>query len=155
MSKKTIGLLLFVVAAMALALVPTASASNGVRTYTVTITNDTGGQPMTPPLASTHKQNAGVFGAGEQATFGVQQIAENGNLEAAIAEREGNNGVADFVIGFPVPEMPGPLHPGETTTFEITSTEGANRFSFVAMLVCTNDGFTGVDSVKLPKNVGD
>jgi len=155
MSKKKIGLLLLVVSAMALMLVPTASANHGARTYQVTITNGTDGQPMTPPLASTHKKNADVFDAGEQATFEVQQIAENGNLDAAVAERGSNSGVSDFVVAVPDPENPGPLFPGETIAFKITADGGAKYFSFVAMLVCTNDGFTGVDSVKLPKKVGD
>ena len=155
MSKRTIGILLLVVAAMGLVLVPTASASHGARTYTVTITNDTGGQPFTPPLASTHRERADMFDPGKQATEGVQEIAENGNLGPAIAEREANNGVADVVVGFPDPMNPGPLPPSGTTTFEITSEPGARWFSFVAMLICTNDGFTGVDTVKLPKKVGD
>ena len=29
--------------------------------------------------------------------------------------------------------------------------EGAQFFSFVSMLICTNDGFTGLDTIKLPK----
>lgn len=28
-------------------------------------------------------------------------------------------------------------------------------FSFVSMLICTNDGFTGLDSKELPNRVGD
>ena len=39
-------------------------------------------------------------------------------------------------------------------TFEIEAGDGAQFFSFVSMLVCTNDGFTGLDAVKLPNQVG-
>jgi hypothetical protein len=31
----------------------------------------------------------------------------------------------------------------------------AKFLSFASMLICTNDGFTGVDSIRLPKDVGD
>ena len=40
-------------------------------------------------------------------------------------------------------------------TFELTSSSSAKYFSFVSMLVCTNDGFTGLSQVRLPKRVGD
>ncbi len=35
-------------------------------------------------------------------------------------------------------------------TFEITAAANANRLSLAVMLICTNDGFTGVSGVKLP-----
>ncbi len=34
-------------------------------------------------------------------------------------------------------------------TFEISGTRNA-QLSFASMLICTNDGFTGIDSVRLP-----
>ena len=154
MSKKTFGLLLVVAALISVLLVPVASADSGPRTYLVTVTNDTDGQPMTPPLASTHRSRAHIYKVGTDASYGVMQIAENGNLDPAYAERTSNARVFDTVIGFPDPDAPGPLLPGGTTTFEISSKRGVNWFSFVSMLVCTNDGFTGVN-VRLPKTVGD
>ena len=60
---------------------PAASA-----TYTVTITNLTTGQPFTPPLAATHRKPVSMFTVGEPASFGLKEIAENGNLEP-MAER--------------------------------------------------------------------
>jgi hypothetical protein len=35
-------------------------------------------------------------------------------------------------------------------TFEITAGANANRLSLAVMLICTNDGFTGLSAVKLP-----
>jgi hypothetical protein len=43
----------------------------------------------------------------------------------------------------------------DSTTFTITANRGANRLSFASMLICTNDGFSGVNGLKLPKRVGD
>lgn len=37
----------------------------------------------------------------------------------------------------------------DTVTFEISAREG-DRLSLATMLICTNDGFLGLDSVKLP-----
>jgi len=43
----------------------------------------------------------------------------------------------------------------DSVTFEISGEPGAHRLSWVSMLICTNDGFTGLDSLKLPGHVGD
>ena len=44
---------------------------------------------------------------------------------------------------------------GDSTTFTINGGPGALYFSYVSMLICTNDGFTGADSLRLPQKVGD
>ena len=63
------------------------SMHSGSSTYEVTVTNETGAQPFTPPLAVTHRGSLDVFEVGEPASLGVREIAENGNhgpLEAAL-----------------------------------------------------------------------
>ena len=42
----------------------------------------------------------------------------------------------------------------ERTTFSIEAGHGARFLSLASMLICTNDGFTGVNSLRLPKRVG-
>jgi hypothetical protein len=42
----------------------------------------------------------------------------------------------------------------DSVTFEISTELGARPLSWVSMF-CTNDGFTGLDSIKLPAHVGD
>ncbi len=49
---------------------------------------------------------------------------------------------------------PSPIGPGASIVFDISSAEGARFFSWVSVLICTNDGFTGLDAVKLPVRVG-
>jgi hypothetical protein len=44
---------------------------------------------------------------------------------------------------------------GDTVTLTVTASKGAKFLSFASMLICTNDGFTGVSSLRLPKHVGD
>jgi len=66
---------------------------------------------------------------------------------------QGKSGIVDIVQGT-VPLIPA-NDPGNTglshsETF-VVSSEGSMRYlSFASMLVCTNDGFAGIDSVKLP-----
>jgi hypothetical protein len=90
---------------------------------------------------------------GEPASEAIKEIAENGNLDPAVAVLSGSDQVSDFGAAFG-PTIP-PLLPGETTGITLRSERGAKLVSFAAMLICTNDGFTGIDSVRLPKQVGD
>lgn len=139
--------------------VPAAGATPGdARTYRVTVTNLTEGQPLTPVLFATHRASADVFTVGSSASFGVKEIAENGNL-APLAEALGaTSGVSQVLMGdVPiVPEgTPGSVIFPDSVTFEISGDRGARRLSWVSMLICTNDGFTGLDSLELPQHVGD
>jgi hypothetical protein len=45
--------------------------------------------------------------------------------------------------------------PGETIVFDLHGRTGAKYLSMVAMLICTNDGFTGANSIRLPKRIGE
>jgi hypothetical protein len=126
---------------------PAASA-----TYEVRITNLTPNQPLTPPLGVIHRSPVRLFQVGEPASVGVQQIAENGNLMPMLDALGASAHAADVVVaaGDPVP----PLLPGEERVFTIVADRGARLFSFAAMLICTNDGFTGLHGVRLPRDVG-
>ncbi len=157
-SKKTsILAMTAIVAMLAVVSVTGIPESSAVKTkmYEVTITNLTPGQPLTPPLLVTHSMNAGFFTVGEMAGNGIQQLAENGNAEPLVIMLQDKTGVLDIVQGT-VPLVPA-NDPGNTglnhsETF-IVSAEGNMRYlSFASMLVCTNDGFAGIDSVRLPIN---
>ncbi|MDH3303557.1 MAG: spondin domain-containing protein, partial [Acidimicrobiia bacterium] len=138
--------------ALLLAMTATASAEPPVSTYEITITNLTSGQPFTPPLVATHRKSIDLFDVGRPASHEIQQIAENGNLDPAVALATGSSKVFDaqVVLG----EVP-PLLPGASRTFTVSAVPGAENLTWVSMLICTNDGFTGLDTLGLPKNVGD
>ncbi|MEJ7803455.1 MAG: spondin domain-containing protein [Candidatus Limnocylindria bacterium] len=122
--------------AMVTLLTGIAVASSGT-TYRITITNETSGQPFTPPALITHDPTVSVFEIGAAASEGVIEIAENGNLMPLVDALTGADGVHDVVTG------PGPVKPGESQTLEITANDG-EVLSWVSMLICTNDGFTGL-----------
>jgi len=124
----------------------------GSASYDVTITNLTGGQPLTPPLAAVHRQPVDLFNVGEAASFQLKEIAENGNLGPMLMRLQDDKHVNDVVVAA---GSPPPLLPGGSITFHVEAERGAKYLSFVSMLICTNDGFTGVDAHKLPKSVGE
>jgi hypothetical protein len=130
------------------------------REYEVTIANLTSGQPLTPPVIATHRGRHEVFEVGQPASVGVREIAENGNSAPLLAQLEADpfNRVSDFDesdMGPLVPEgTPGAMMFDDRVTMTITG-RARDRLSWVSMLICTNDGFTGVDSLRLPDRVGD
>ncbi len=127
-----------------------------VATYEVTITNDTSGQYLTPPNWITHQANLSVFNSGEAASPGVQAVAENGGvpvLAAELADAVAAAGIGSSGVAGPVGDEPGPIFPGESRTFTIQS--NADRLSIVSMLICTNDGFGGVNGQSLPNTLGN
>lgn len=123
-----------------------------VRTYEVTVENLSEGQPFTPPVAATHPRYLRLFIRGLPATNGVKEIAENGNiapLAEGLASLEGSRFVTDTLVALGDPP---PILPGSSRSFEI---DGRPRdiVSFVSMLICTNDGFTGA-AMRLPQRLG-
>jgi hypothetical protein len=142
----------------ALAVAPAADAKRA-DTFEVTFTDLTSGQPLTPAVAATHRGKNELFRVGRAASFGLKEIAENGNNAPMLTRLASDDDVSDLV------EAPGgPLVPagspgdamfGQSTTFTIEAERGARFLSLAAMLICTNDGFTGVSGLRLPKRVGD
>lgn len=136
-------------------LVPELARSEGGKTYKVTITNLTVGQPLTPPVLLTHSNRTGIFAVGEAANEEIQALAENGNSGPLLAALGDDVHVHQVVAGM-APLLPandpGGTGLGSSAIFEITTHGKAKFLSFASMLICTNDGFTGLDSVRLPNH---
>ncbi len=94
-----------------------------------------------------------MFRVGYDASNGIRQIAENGNLGPLDEALNASNDVADVVIA--VAGTPPPVMPGQAVKFTINTKPGYDYISFASMLICTNDGFTGLDSRKLPQHIGE
>ena len=147
---RKIGLRLAVAIAVAVATVvalalATASSTAGQQnvTYNVTVENLTSGQPFTPPVVAAHTGGIDVFEVGQAASNEVKEIAENGNNDPLVTLIAGSSAVLDSAVGT------APIMPGESATLTIEAPPGS-LLSVVFMLICTNDGFSGVDSLALP-----
>lgn len=148
---------LFAVAGGALALglgaiLPAALADSAGGTYRVTLVNLTHGQPFSPPVAATHQKSIRMFTVGELATDELAAIAQDGNEAPMAALFRGSDKVTDTVeVGRPVTAHGTTVGTfTDTVTFDIVAEPG-DRLSLATMLICTNDGFLGLDAVKLPK----
>jgi hypothetical protein len=152
-------------AALAAVKVNTASGHGAAPTHLATVTNLTYGQPLTPPVVALHQRGADLLAIGRPASEELQQVAENGNLGPLLAalDPKSNRHVADVQYIARGAAMEAPIAPkgdpggsgfASQQAFILTGGRGANYLSLVSMLICTNDGFTGVDSAKLPRHVG-
>ncbi|MFK7992923.1 MAG: spondin domain-containing protein [Granulosicoccus sp.] len=126
--------------------------------YEFTFRNTSTTQPMTPPVVVLHTplaDDAGiqVFMVGEPASGQVIEIAENGNNDPLVEALTGQLGgtVSALGVAFPDPENPGALTPGATSTLTLTPSGEGQVMSVISMVVCTNDGFSGIDSAALPE----
>ncbi|MFD1645552.1 spondin domain-containing protein [Haloarchaeobius litoreus] len=128
------------------------------RTYRVTVSNLTPGQPFTPPLVAAHRPDVEVFAVGDQANEPTQALAENGNLGPLVDLADSTNSIRDAAVGGSplVPED----DPGETglpyyDTVHLTTDASGAYLTFASMLIATNDGITGLDTVPLPEAVNE
>jgi hypothetical protein len=112
--------------------------------YKVTIENWTSGQPFSPPVLATHHGSLEMFKVGEAASSELEAIAENGDQIPMFNLFSASSGVTDAV------DIGAPILPGSATTVTIMGRPG-DKLSLATMLICTNDGITGLNRVPLPQ----
>ncbi|HEX9989847.1 MAG TPA: spondin domain-containing protein [Chloroflexia bacterium] len=122
-----------------------ATVAPGMRAFDVTVTNITKSmQGLSPLVVATHPASAHAWQMGQMASKGVEILAEDG-MPAMLADEL--KGVATDVAA-----TKSHLFPGDSITVRVMAKDG-DVLSAATMLIQTNDGFTGLDSVAL--NEGD
>ena len=111
-----------------------------MQTFTVTVTNLTANQPMSPVILAAHASDAMLWNAGEMASEAIEKMAEGGDTAdiAALAVMTSSVNGAGLI-------MPGM---SETLTLTLDEADVAS-VSLATMLVNTNDAFTGVNSYSI------
>lgn len=162
----TIALLGALMIVGAVALAPAAMASdnnNWSRTYRVTITNATLGQPVAPSVIATHSDAFRLFELGPAPQpgdpgyalyFGLATAAETGSPVPLVDEVAASEGVYE-AVALLTDRTPPILLPGESNSTVIHAAGNAWYLSAAAMLGATNDAFYGLRSIRLPWRVGE
>jgi hypothetical protein len=120
------------------------------RMYEVTIENLTTSQPLSPGVVVTHTRNQNLFRPGAPASEGIRAIAENGDPSVSVGELTGARGIFDLqATTAPVGRADDENIPN-TLTVNVKARGDARFLSLAVMLICTNDGFTGLNTVPLP-----
>ena len=127
-----------------------AGVMRGDHTWSITIENltpdtgDGGAQVFSPPVLATHRGNGVIYRTNQFASpelAGVAEDALNGPLVDAL---HGDARVFQVVQGDAV------VPPGASATYMVESNRMAGQLSMAFMLVNTNDGFAGLNAVRLP-----
>ncbi len=109
----------------------------------VTVTNLTDNVYLTPILVVGHgERDSAMFTEGQAASKALQAVAEGGSLSLMIAKFDGEQQVI-------VNPADGLLGPGNSVSFELD--ESAQRFSLIAKILPTNDGFVAVDNAAVER----
>lgn len=120
-----------------------------------TVGTDDGGVPgvLSPGAYASHTPDVSLFTPGEQASDGLEDIAEDGKPATLADSLSGLGDVMDSGA-FTSPDgasEAGPLKPGNTYSFEVmASPENAPRLSFATMFVQSNDLFYAPDPGGIP-----
>lgn len=138
-------LLLKTVLAMALGIVLAAGQAAATE-FTVTVKNLTNGIYFTPLLITAHDGGTRLFETGTPASAELQAMAEGGDIAGLTALVGGPD--RDTIVN----PAGGLLAPGAMVSDVYFNTNRTrHRFlSLVAMLLPTNDGFVGLDSLRIP-----
>jgi hypothetical protein len=118
--------------------------------FTVTVKNLTNGIYFTPLLITAHDGDAHLFETGSPASAALQAMAEGGNISKLLEMVGGED--RDTKAN----PAGGLLQPGGIVSDVYFNTNRTrNRYlSLVAMLLPTNDGFVGLDSLRIPRAPG-
>jgi hypothetical protein len=112
--------------------------------YTVTITNLTYDQIISPPVVVVHNGQFDLFQPGLPASSELTALAEDGMtgpLEGLLAI---SPGVSDYAVAA------GGIPPGGSITVSVRVQGSARMISLAGMLVSSNDAFVGLDGHALP-----
>lgn len=127
-----------------------ATAAPPQRTYEVTVSAVSVGQPLSPPVIVTHRPGIALFDVGSDASDAIIAIAEDGNAAPAQNALDGSPLVTEAAVLEPIAPTGTRTTVPMSRTVEITARPG-DRLSVAGMLICTNDGFAGVDRLRLPR----
>ncbi|MCW9014995.1 MAG: spondin domain-containing protein [Gammaproteobacteria bacterium] len=124
--------------------IATASAAD----LTISLTNLTHGSHFTPLLFSAHDAEQHIFEIGTAASTSLQAMAEGGDISGLASDLTALN--ADTTTN----PANGLTAPGQTVNFDMTTMPSNTHLSVAAMILPTNDGFVGLDSLEIPTEAG-
>lgn len=145
-----------IIAAFAAAGIAAASSSvQAAQNVTVSISNITNAMYFTPVLIVAHEPGVDLWELGEAASAEVQAIAEGGDKAPALLVVDGTRAARAFAPQEEVDGVlqdAGPIGPGETQELSFRVNNAKTRLTVLAMVLPTNDGFVGGDSITIPRS---
>lgn len=135
-------------ALMALALSAATISSVSAQDFNISFTNLTHGSHFTPLIFTAHEKNQHIFEISSSASSSLQAMAEGGDISGLVADMAALN--ADITEN-PAQAL---LTPGQTVNVDMSTQEANTQLSIAAMILPSNDGFVGLDSLSVPTKSG-
>jgi len=132
------------VAAMGVVLSTSAMAAD----ISVSVENLSHGNHFTPLLISAHPAGTHLFQTGTAASANLQAMAEGGDIAGLVTDMAA---ISADVIENPAA---GTLAPGLSTSGMMMTATANTHLSVVSMILPTNDGFIGLNSIAIPTAPG-
>lgn len=108
--------------------------------YSISVTNLTANQPMSPVAVVAHNNESKLWSTGMPASVALETLAESGDSSGLVDEA----GVNELISGA------GILVPGGSETISVSlEQDNVASLSVVTMLVNTNDAFAGTTGIDL------
>lgn len=111
--------------------------------YSVQLVNLTENQPVSPLAIILHRDGYHIYQSGDVASTELEQLAEGGDPADIKTTADNSTTVLSSSTGTAA------TLPGSTSDFTVQGSGSEILLSLVGMLVNTNDGFIGIDSVNL------
>ncbi len=131
------------------ALACAASFNSMAADFTVNVINLTRGSSFTPILIAAHPAANRLFTSGTTASASLQEMAEGGSVTALDNDLTALNAITET--------NPGLLNAGSNTgaiALNTDATPANTNLSVVAMILPSNDGFIGLNSITIPTEPG-
>lgn len=116
--------------------------------FEITVQNLTKGQPITPPVVVAHSPSLQLFSAGQEASQGLKELAQDGVTATLESELSGSNAVKGLGIGS------GVILPGQKAVISLKTTSKKAVLSLVGMLARTNDAIVAAKNLPLKLRKG-
>jgi len=133
---------------LAIAITAASVSSVSAQELSIQFTNLTHGSHFTPLLVSAHSSDLHLFKISTAASSSLQAMAEGGDTSGLITEHSALS--ADLIDN----PAAGLTAPGQSVNFDMLTQESNTHLSIVGMILPSNDGFVGLDSLTIPTEEG-
>ena len=133
---------------LAMAIAATSIGNASAQDLSISFTNLTHGSHFTPLLFSAHADDQHIFEINTSASANLQAMAEGGEISGLVSDL---TAVTADITANPAAGL---MAPGQSVNFELSTQEINTHLSMAAMILPTNDGFVGLDSLNIPTEEG-
>ncbi len=120
------------------------NTNDNKRSYTVSVSNLTGNQPLSPVGLVLDKEGFKAWMTGQTANEALEQLAEGGDASALVSQ------ASALASNLATTTGTGAIASGMSQQFTLSATGASSaKLTVFSMLINTNDAFTGVNAVSL------